>query len=117
MHEIQTLEDFNFIKSQNQFSDSDECILRLYDNKSNILLQTIVVSHPISFLRNLPDVSKQLHIPISDIDIILIGFINLCNGLIEIPDRPIISPYLYFKKPDDVSVNVGSADSTPPVES
>lgn len=97
-------------------SDDDECIIRLYDNKSNVHLQSIIISHPIALLRNLPDFSKNLNIPISDLEINLIGFIAPSGDFSKIPDNIVISPYLYYKKPDEVSVNVGSDTSIPPVE-
>lgn len=116
MKKIENLEDFNVVKVQYQFKDNDECILRLFDNKSDILLQTIVVNHPVSFMRNLPEISQSLKIPVSDVEIKLIGFVSDVNGLIEVKDCPVISPYIYFKRPDELSVNVASDGSNPPVE-
>lgn len=118
--ETKTLElvsEYEELRFQFGLSGDDECIIRLYDNKSRVFLQSIIVSHPITFLRNLPDFAKNLNIPISDLEICLIGFISPFGDFSKITDNIIISPYLYFKKPDEVSVNVGSDGSTPPVES
>lgn len=102
MKTIETLEDFNSVKLQYQFKANDECIIRLYDNKSEVSLQTIVVNHPISFLRNLQDFCKTMNLPVSDVDIKLIGFISDINGLVEVLDCPSISPYIYFQRPEVV---------------
>lgn len=114
---IELTSDYDELRYSHGLSEHDECILRLYDNKSHVHLQSIIVSHPVTFLRNLPDFAKNLNIPISDLEIILVGFISPSGDFSKLPEENIISPYLYFKKPDEVSVNVGSDDSTPPVES
>lgn len=115
--EIQLISEYEELRLRYGLSDDDECIIRLYDNKSRVFLQSIIISHPISFLRNLPDFSKNLNLPVSDLEIILVGFLSPFGDFSKISENIIVSPYLYFKKPDDVSVNVGSDGSTPPVES
>lgn len=113
---LEQISEYEELRFRFGLSDDDECIIRLYDNKSRVFLQSIIVSHPVSFLRNLPDFAKNLNIPISDLEICLVGFISPFGDFSKITDNIIISPYLYFKKPEDVSVNVGSGSSTPPVE-
>lgn len=94
----------------------NDCILVIYDNKSQIPLQTIVVHHPLDYIRNLNEVSKNLRLPVLDIDIKCIGYIDKDFNLFKLEDTYLISPYVYFNKPEDVSIDVGSNSSTPPVE-
>lgn len=93
-----------------------QCILSLEDNKSNIIVQHVVVKHPLDFIRNLNDFSKNLRLPVSDLNIILSGFITKTLTFKEADDFIIISPYVYFKKPDEVNIEVGSDASVPPTE-
>lgn len=79
----------------------DECILRIYDNKSAILLQTVVVKHPIIFIRGIQEFCKSVNLPVSDISVQLVGYISHCNDLTSLEEVCEISPYVYFKKPDD----------------
>lgn len=93
-----------------------QCILSLRDNKSNIILQHVVVKHPLDFIRNLNDFSKNLRLPISDLNILLTGYISSTLTLHEVDDVVTISPFVYFKKPEEVTVEAGSGASVPPTE-
>lgn len=93
-----------------------QCILSLKDNKSHIFLQHVVVKHPLDFIRNLNEFSKNLRLPVSDLDIILTGYISNTLSLQEVDDLITISPYVYFNKPEETSIEVGSDASVPPTE-
>lgn len=85
--------------------DNGECILRVYDNKSDVLLQTVVVKHPVVFIRGIQEFCKTISIPVSDISVRFIGMID-CNSLLyEVPEICEISPYVYFKKPEETQVS------------
>lgn len=98
MKTIENLEQLNDVLRVSN-GGNEECILRIFDNKSDVLLQTICVKHPVSFIRNLPDFAKNCNIPVSDVSVQLIGYILKDNNL-EAVDIVEISPYVYFKKPD-----------------
>lgn len=99
---IENLKELNEILRVSNNGGDEECILRIFDNKSDVLLQTVCVKHPVSFIRNLPDFAKNCNIPVSDISIQLIGYISHCCNLSEVEDIVEISPYVYFKKPEEV---------------
>lgn len=101
---IEKLDDLNSLIQSQSKSSGSSCILVCFDNKSNVKLQSLIVEHPVSFIRNLPQFSKDFNIPVSDVSIQLVGFISPSCGLREIDDIVEISPYIYFKKPDDVNV-------------
>lgn len=90
---VQFLEDFNCANG--------ECILRIYDNKSDVLLQTVVVKHPVLFIRGIQDFSKSVSMPISDLSIRMIGMVDKNSCLFEVPEIAEISPFVYFKKPEE----------------
>ena len=90
---VQLLNDFN--------CSNGECVLRLYDNKSDILLQTIVVKHPVLFIRGIQEFCKSTNLPVSDVSIRFIGMIDKNSCMFEIPEIVEISPYVYFKKAED----------------
>lgn len=94
---VQLLDEFNCANS--------ECILRLYDNKSDVLLQTIVVKHPIIFIRGLQEFCKAASLPVSDVSIKFIGMIDRNSCIFEVPEIVEISPYVYFKKPEEANVS------------
>ena len=97
------LNDFLLCESKS----GDESILRVYDNKSDVLLQTVVVKHPVIFIRGLQDFCKSVLLPVSDVSIRLIGFISEFSELKAIADIVEISPYVYFSKPkEEVTSNV-----------
>lgn len=86
--------------------NGDECILRVYDNKSEIVLQTVVIKHPVIFIRGIQEFSKEFSIPISDLSVRLVGFISKDNMLNSCYDVFEISPYVYFSKPkEDIPVD------------
>lgn len=97
------------IENQNELQDlmqvlgDEECVLRLYDSKSNVLLQTIVVKHPIIFIRGIQEFCKSVNLPVSDLSVRLIGFITTDNKLNTSDDVYEISPYVYFKKEEPSS--------------
>lgn len=97
IEKIKDLNDLLFAQS----TTNDECILRVYDNKSNILLQTVVVKHPVIFIRGLQDFCKSVNLPVSDVSVHLIGFISENSNLVEIDDIVEISPYVYFNRPKE----------------
>lgn len=114
---IEKIEKLNEIIGS-EIDKGKKCILVIEDNKTHIQVQEVIVNHPIEYIRNLNEISKALRLPVSDMDIILVGFLGKGYTLSEISDPvPEISPYIYFNKPEEVSVNVGSVDFTPPVES
>lgn len=90
---VQLLEEFNCANG--------ECVLRLYDNKSDILLQTIVVKHPVVFIRGIQDFCKNVSLPVADLSIRFVGMIDRNSCLFEIPEIVEISPYVYFKRPEE----------------
>lgn len=102
---MKTIENLDSLNELLQCSSSgdDECVLRIYDNKSNILLQSVVVKHPIIFVRGIQDFCKSCNLPVSDVSIQLVGFISHLSELTSIDEICEISPYVYFKKPDDVN--------------
>lgn len=101
MKTIENLNDLNDLLRFDESGSDYECLLRVYDNKSDVLLQTIVVKHPVIFIRGLQDFCKNLNLPVSDISIQLIGYVSLRNNLLEIDDICEISPYVYFSKPKE----------------
>lgn len=100
MKKIETLKDLNDLLLV-QSTANEECILRVYDNKSDVLLQTVVVKHPVIFIRGIQDFCKSLNLPVSDISVRLVGFISENSNLDEIDDIVEISPYVYFNKPKE----------------
>lgn len=112
---IETLEQLNDLINP-MVANGDQCIISLEDNKSNIILQHVVVKHPLDFIRNLNDFSKNLRLPVSDLNILLIGFISSDFSLHKAVDINTISPYVYFKKPEETNIEVGSDASVPPTE-
>lgn len=105
MKTVEKFEDLNnLIKSQ--ASENDECIIRVYDNKSNVLLQSIIVKHPVIFIRGLQEFCKSVNLPVSDVSICLIGFVSVDSNLFAIDDIVEISPYVYFKKPEEEKQSV-----------
>lgn len=90
---VQLLDDFNCSNS--------ECILRVYDSKSDICINTIVVKHPILFIRTIQDFCKSASLPVSDVSVRFVGKIDQNSCLQEIPEIVEISPYVYFKKPEE----------------
>lgn len=113
---LETLEQLNqFIGPE--IENGKRCILVIEDNKSHIQVQQVIVNHPLDYIRNLNEISKGLRLPVSDMDIILVGYLGKGYSLHELETIPEISPYVYFKKPDEVIVDVGSDDSVPPTES
>lgn len=113
---IENLEELNNL-IQPKISNGYKCIIVIDDNKSNITVHSGIVNHPLDFIRNLNEFSKQVRLPVSDMTILLVGYIGKNFGLYETEDFIEISPYVYFKKPDEVNVSVGSDDSVPPTES
>ena len=83
---IETIKELNDILNDDQFGKKDECILRIYDNKSDILLQTVVVKHPVLFIRGIQDFCKSVSLPVSDISVNLVGYILEDNNLVEVSD-------------------------------
>lgn len=103
MKTIETLKDLDIFLNEYPSSSDKECILRIYDNKSDVLLQTIVVKHPVIFIRGIQEFCKSTNLPVSDISVRLVGFISEEFNLGEIEEVIEISPYVYFKKPEEVS--------------
>lgn len=101
MKTIENLQDLNNLINQ-YITSKDECILRIYDNKSDTLLQTVVVKHPIIFIRGIQEFCKSANLPVSDISVNLVGFIYQESNLREISDIVELSPYVYFTKPEEV---------------
>lgn len=102
MKTIETLKELNdFLKFDESGCDY-ECVLRVYDNKSDVLLQTVVVKHPIIFIRGLQEFCKSVSLPVSDVSVHLVGYISLRNNLLEVNDICEISPFIYFKKPEEI---------------
>ena len=101
MKKIETAKDLNDFLVVNSPAQDYECILRVYDNKSDVLLQTIVVKHPVIFIRGLQDFCKSVNLPVSDVVVYFVGFISPDSNLSEIPDIVEVSPYVYFKKPKE----------------
>lgn len=105
MKTIETLKDLNeFLKFDESGCDY-ECVLRVYDNKSDVLLQTVVVKHPVLFIRGLQEFCKSVSLPVSDVSVHLIGYISLRNNFFEVDDICEISPFIYFKKPEETVVS------------
>lgn len=102
---------------QSRLDNNYQCILSLEDNKSKIILQHVVVKHPLDFIRNLNEFSKNLRLPVSDLDILLTGYISSNCSPVPSDEIVTISPYVYFNKPEETSIEVGSDDSSPSVES
>lgn len=100
MKTIENLKELNDLLQLHSVSER-ECILRVYDNKSDILLQTVVCKHPIVFIRGIQEFCKSVNLPVSDVSVQLIGFISECSQLYEIEDIVELSPYVYFKKADE----------------
>lgn len=92
------------------------CVLAVFDNKSDVVIQYVIVKHPLDFIRNLNEISKNLRLPVSDMDINLIGFVSPECNLSEVEDIIEISPYVYFKKPEETTIDVGSDATVPPTE-
>lgn len=113
---IEKLDDLNQIISDNH-AISQDCIICIQDNKSGLNVSNFIVKHPVELMRNLNEISKTCRLPISDMDIIFVGFLFQNLTLISLEEKTLLSPYIYFKRPDEVSVDVGSDGSTPPVES
>lgn len=113
---IEKIEELNLLIRQ-KINQGQNCILAIKDNKSDITIQSVIVKHPIDFLRNLNEYSNNLRIPVSDMSLLLVGYISSCFNLEEVDDIVEISPYVYFKRPEEVNINVGSDDSNPSVES
>lgn len=105
MKTIEKLEDLDIFLNEYPVSSDKECILRIYDNKSDVLLQTIVVKHPVIFIRGIQEFCKNLNIPVSDVSVQLVGFISDVFSLGEIEEPIEISPYVYFKKPEETVVS------------
>lgn len=100
MKKLESSKDLNdFLMCESK--TGDESILRVYDNKSDVLLQTVVVKHPVIFIRGLQDFCKSVGLPVSDVSVNLIGFISEFSDLKEIDDIVEISPYVYFNKPTE----------------
>lgn len=107
MKKIETLEDLN--KEINLHPEKKDCILSVSDNKSEICIQRVIVKHPVDFIRNLPDFAKTIHIPVSDIDLSCIGYIGENDNIISLGEQSFyISPFVYFKRPEDVETSVSS---------
>ena len=105
MKTIEKKEDL--VRLLDEFNCSEgESVLRLYDNKSDILLQTVVVRHPIMFIRGLQDFCKSINLPVSDLSIRFIGMIDKDSLFFESPEIAEISPYVYFTKPDSAESSV-----------
>lgn len=98
---MKTIEDLKSLNDVLVGYGEEECILRIYDNKSDILLQTVVVKHPVIFIRGIQDFCKSVSLPVSDISVQLIGFVSKECNLFNIDDICEISPYVYFKKPEE----------------
>lgn len=113
---IEKIEELNLLIGD-KINKGKNCIIAIKDNKSDITIQYVIVKHPLDFIRNLNDFSKNLHIPASDMSILLIGFVGQELSLEEVDDIMEISPFVYFKKPEETIINVGSDDSSPSVES
>lgn len=112
---IEKLEELNCLISDD-IKQGKNCVLAVFDNKSDIVIQYVIVKHPLDFIRNLNEISKNLRLPVSDMDINLIGFVSSDCKLSEVEDIVEISPYVYFKKPEDVDVSVGSDTPVPSTE-
>ena len=92
MKTIENLKDLNDLLRSNELGSDSECLLRVYDNKSDVLLQTVVVKHPVIFIRGIQEFCKNIQLPVSDVSVQLIGYISLGNNLYEIDDICEISP-------------------------
>lgn len=113
---IEKLVDLNQIISDNH-AVSQDCIICIQDNKSGLNVSNFIVKHPVELLRNLNEISKSCRLPVSDMDIIFVGFLFQNLALLSLEEKTLLSPYIYFKKPNEVSVDVGSDDSVPPTDS
>lgn len=78
-----------------------EVILRVYDNKSDVLLQSIIVKHPILFIRGIQDFCKTVNLPVSDVSVRFVGMIDEYSCFTAISEIVEISPYVYFNKPKE----------------
>lgn len=115
---IEKLDSLNQLISEYDAVGQD-CIICIQDNKSGLNVSNFIVKHPVELLRNLNEISKSCRLPVSDMDIIFVGFLfqNLQIFSLKEDEKVLLSPYIYFKKPEEVSVKAGSEDSTTPVKS
>ena len=84
---------------------NDKFVIVYRDNKSGALIYQGIYDSPIVALRDLNTIVPQIKIPLQDIAIQLVLCFNpsdLKKKPMQFTDIVLLSPYMYFKKKDDV---------------
>lgn len=84
---------------------NDKYVIVYRDGKSGALIYQGIYDSPIVAIRDLNTIVPQVKIPVSDIVIQLVLAYNPSDFKkkpVQFSDIVVLSPYLYFKKPDEI---------------